>query len=209
MSDENIAQPRGSDGLATLTTALALYLEEVDNDYRACLRHEGTISVAEYRGGLRLTRFVPRTRAAVAYIQKSAARLPGWRQSPFWVQDGRGWEALARGRPAATTDGLVFRGIAWNGRPMLIDVRPENARELLVIDLVLPHIHGDLPELPIRRAADGSRCHSYLLPDQIAVARPLSTLSLCGADTVLTYLRRATPQGLYASQCFSRPREGR
>ncbi len=209
-SDGPDVSDSGYDGLATLTTALALYLREVDDARRVCVQHEGTTTVSEDRGCLRITRLFLRTRQAIASIRTASARLPGWRVSPFWHTDGSRWQALEHASlrdhvPGA--QGAMTRGIAWDGRPVLVRARPRGPGRLLELELLLPSLTRDLPEFPLRTVAEGLRCHAHLLPDCVATAVPLSEVPRPGCS-VRAYLERAMPQGLYASQCFLRPREG-
>jgi hypothetical protein len=210
-SDVPDASASGCDGLAALTTALALYLREVDDDHRVCVQHEGTTTVSEDRGCLRLTRLFPRTRQAVASVRTVSGRLPGWQTSPFWHIDGTRWVALERESLRAHAPGArgaVTRGVAWNGRPVLVRARPRGPERLTALELLLPPLTGDLPELPLRTVAEGLRCHAHLLPDRVATPVRLSDVPRPDGITVRAYLQRAMPRGLYAGQCFSGQVEG-
>ena len=211
LSAEKVTPPHSSDdpaseydGLAALTTALTLYFTEVDDAYMVCVQHEGTTAVSETRGCLCLTRLFLQTPQVIASVRKGSVNLPGWRASPFWGADGGHWkeiecEALRNhpqnGRLAVT------RGVSWNGRPVLIRMRPRSPGRFLALDLLLPPVSRDLPELPLRRVAAGLHCQAHLVPDKVAAAIPLSSLRSPG-ERVRAYLTRATPPGLYASQCF-------
>ena len=199
-----------SDGLVSVTTALAGYLEEVDEACRTCLQHERTTVVSHAGGALRLTRFFPRSRATVAYIRRAAGGLPDWRQSPFRGAVRKGWERIREETVASPTTGpggrlLLVRGISWEGRPVLVRVSAVGADRRLEVELHLPHVSPDLWELPLRTAAHGLLCHALLLPARVASPLPIAPVLPNGFCTLRQFLTRTAPQNLYSSQCFSDP----
>ena len=206
MPPDSSAEPASEyDGLAALTTALTLYFTEVDDAYRVCVQHEGTTAVSETRGCLCLSRLFQQTPQVLASVRQVSDSLPGWRASLFWSADGGHWTEIEReslrDHPAQCGP-AVTRGVSWNGRPVLVRVRPHGPDRLVALDLLLPPVSRDLPELPLRRVAAGLRCHAHFVPDRVAAAVSLSALPRPG-ERVREYLTRATPPGLYASQCFS------
>lgn len=199
-----------SGGLSALTTALSLYVEEVADDCRICRRHWETTGVFVAGAGLRLTRYFVHTKPVMSHLRRAACRLPGWRASPFWGGDGVRWESLLQAvvaEDAAADHGLVVRGVSWWGRPVLVRTFPQK-EGLLALELTLPCVSRDLPESPLRRVADGLRCHSHLIPDGVAAAIDRSRMRQPGSCSVWAYLTRAMPQGLFASQCVLGSAEG-
>src|SRR2546425_6290124 len=94
--NEDTAESVGSDAdsLTLLTTALASYLEEVDDYCRICLRHDGATAVSLIQKSLRLTRLFPWRAAIEECVVQTAERLPSWQESPFWKADGKTWVRL-------------------------------------------------------------------------------------------------------------------
>jgi hypothetical protein len=185
--------------VADLATALAAYLASVERDSRLCLAQE---QFAWVSGGedVRISWTLPADRGVTAALRASVAGLPGWDESPFWHSGLRRLE----GAPGPLPAPLVVRGVCWQGRPVLVEARRESRRGRLRVELLLPALLRDWPELPLRRLADGVRCYLRLVPDDLARAAPRGPGPSPGAETVTAYLTRTMPPDLYASQCFAR-----
>ena len=196
----------GTDPLELLTEAITTYFEEIDDCLHTCLRHERTTMAYDTPRALHLVRLFPRKADTLAHLRLTVARLRGWEESPFWQRDKGSWTALqrdtAKRHPAGTERPLLTRGVAWEGKPSLVCVSPSKGQSHFRVELLLPPTRQDLPELPLRTVASGLRCHEYLLPE--GVARAVPTMALPPPCLpLLVHLRRATPQGLYASKCLS------
>jgi hypothetical protein len=209
MSGEGVHRDRpadpSADAVAALTMALGAYLGELDDDRRTCLRHAATAIVSATPAGLRITRLFPRSRAATAQVRRAAGQLPDWRLSPFWAAHRRRWEAIAREPPEGTDGRVLFtRGLSWEGRPALVRAAAVEPGRLEV-DLLLPCLGPGLWELPLRTAATGLQCHEHLLPARVVRPLPRPAPLPPGHSSLTQFLTRATPQELYASQCFPHP----
>jgi len=197
-----------NDGLASLETALAAYLEEIDEYRNICLQHERTTAVFITGQTLRIVKQFGCEQRAVAYLREATNRLPIWKKSPFFATSRKTWiglekEATERNGTGASARPLLARGIAWEGWPILVCAWSIQEQGLLQLDLCLPPVATELPELPLRRAATALRCHAHLLPDWVARPRPLPKLAQPGSLMLREFLERAMPQNLYASQCLS------
>lgn len=198
---------------ATLVRALVGYLHDVDEDFRACLRHDPTTAVYATHQDISLVRLFPASDVTIASVREGTERLPSWRQSPFWGVVRARWEAVdrqdaARGSTNNRPSLAVSRGVSWAGRPVHVSARPVAEGTLLRVELLLPHVPREVPELPLRQVAHGLLCHAYVLPGRVAEPFPLRSHPQPGSEGVLQFLRRTMPENTYASHCIFKAAEG-
>jgi hypothetical protein len=196
-----------SDPLGALSEAVSSYLEELDSYRAICLRHENTATAYATDRATHLVRVFARDEQALTHVRRAAKARPGWEVSPFWEAGRERREQLLKDvrRKRATRPSrapLLCRGIAWEGRPMIVLVTVPD-RKIVRLELILPPLYQEMPELALRTVASGLRCHEYLLPESVARALPPSRSPVTRALPLREYLTRATPQNLYASQCVS------
>jgi hypothetical protein len=203
------AREARSDALDVLTEAMVSYLDEVNDARAVCMRHERTASAYADRGIMHLIRTFPWAEEAADRVRDAAERLPRWGRSPLRDAGlgGRGCKK-ADGRPAGSGRPIFSRGVAFEGRPVLVCISRMDGGQVLGLELLLPRILLGLPELSLRQAASGLLCHEYLLAEAVAAALPAATLAEARFLPLLEYLRRTTPRSLYASQCFLSPGTG-
>ena len=196
-----------ADALDLLTEAIVSYCEEIDECRRICLQHERTTVVYATPCALHLVQLFPWKEKTLAHLRLSVERLPQWDTSPFWKSEKSSWTTLLRNIGKRAIPGarhpLLARGIAWEGRPVLVCASSVQGESLLRLELLLPPILADVPELPLRVVASGLFCLESLLPERVAAAVPAAAVPQGRSLPLLEYLRRTMPQNLYASQCFS------
>jgi hypothetical protein len=197
-----------ADALDRAAEAIIAYLEEVHGYRDTCQRHELTAGVYATTNALHVVRIFHASAEVLANLRDAGNRLPAWRDSPWWDSDKERWRQLRKtSKDSSTTRSggppLFSRGVLWEGRPMLARTCWPGDGRLLRLDLILPAVELELPELPLRQVALGLRCHEFLLPARVAVALTPCTLPELRSLSPREYLQRAMPQNLYASQCFS------
>jgi hypothetical protein len=189
--------------LDLLTEALTGYLDELDESRALCLRHEEATEVCTTPSGLHVTQHVPWNTAAASTVCSAGKAMAGWQQSVFWKTEGQSWAKREQdARRYVGRNLLLIRGVAWEGRPLLLCVSRQPKAGLLRVKVILLSLPVDLPELPVHQAASALRCLEHLLPRK-AHSLPLSSLPKRGSLGLREFLMRTTPQNLAASQCFS------
>src|SRR6185436_3493373 len=98
---------------------------------------------------------------------------------------------------------LVTRGVTWQGRPILIHAYKFEVDPVMKLELVVPEVQMDVPELPLRILSEVLQCHEYLLPSFIAPPRPPYERHETKFETISEYLKRTMPADSLASQCLS------
>lgn len=202
-----------NDGLFLLAEGLSGYLAEIAACRAVCLRHESTATVWLTTGVLHVQRLFDPAPATAARLAARVEEFPGWEGTLFWPSEGERWErfrvrAAARGKEDPNARPAALRGIAWEGRPVLVNIRSRGSGAPIVVETAMPSLPLDLPELPLRLVASGLRCHEDLLPGYLAAPLPLAKHGE-GRSHLRDYLERATPQNRYASQCFSQRSAGK
>ena len=196
-----------ADPVATLATALGGYIDDIERDCRECLQEESVATVTDTGGNLRLSWAIPCKRATIAHLREVIDGLPGWKESHFWTSDRPRLEALENrswtGVMVSGPEAVVRRGISWVGRPVLVEAIPITRGKQMVLELLLPAVYREWPELPLRPVADAVRCYRVLVPDDLVRALPRSSLPATGAESIGQFLTRTMPSNLYASQCFA------
>jgi hypothetical protein len=199
----------GADALDLLTGAILGYMTEVDAYWQLCSQHERTTVASVTEHALRLAKRFPWSPAAVAYLRRAVGDLPSWDESPLWDPEDSGCIALQElqkttGEGTAQSS-IITRGIAWEGRHILVLASSDRDQPVMELHLVLARGLGELPDLPLRQAAICLMCHDALVPE--AIASPLPAPAPCppGLCTIRELLERAMPKNLYASKCFPPP----
>jgi hypothetical protein len=194
-----------NDGLPDALAAVRAYLAELDAYRSAVLRCEPWATVRDRKDGLRVRQDVALADGAAESLRAAVRRLPGWDETVWWPSERKLWKSLlyrerAEARVASRRLAML-RGVSWNGRPVLASAWADGDSRLAV-ELILPPLPSDLPELPLRRVALALRCHEHLLPT--SVTPPLTPpVPLAGGHlTVRGYLSRAMPKNTAASQCI-------
>ncbi len=205
--------PHDNDGLFLLAEGLSGYLAEIIACRAVCRRHEETATVRRTAEVLHVQRRFDPARAPAAHLAARIGALPDWEGTLFWPTEGDRWERLlsraaARGKEDPNSRPVALRGIAWEGRPVLVSIRSRGARAPTDVVTALPALPLDLPEPPLRLVASALRCHEHLLPTSLAPPLPLG-MHGAGWSHLRAYHERATPQNRYASQCFSQRRAGK
>lgn len=194
------------DGLDELAGALRGYLDELDGYRAVCQRHAPAVGVEKSGPALRLRASFAGQRSMEA-VRAQVERLPCWRRSPYWPTEGRGWEERRshanRAALAAAAGSRTVRGVAWEGRGVIIDARVDHAA--LHLELTAPELPTPLPELPLRVVAQLLGCLERLTAGLEALPRPGGGGR---SSTVWEYLRRATPDDFPVGKLFSAPRAG-
>lgn len=193
-------EPGHSDGLSSVVEGIYAYLLEIDAYRAVCRRHEGTATVDEQEGSLRVTRRFQNRGETTAHLT-AAVRLLALRQRC------RGRRGNGRGRRGCSVArdnnldicSLVRRNIIWEGRPLRIGVREQGSRTVLHVDLCVYPPASDQSELPLRAVATALRCHEFLVPDTVALPLPGPGEGQ-ERGSIREYLARAMPANLYASK---------
>jgi hypothetical protein len=196
--------PADADGLSALAAALAAYLAELDGYRAVCLRRGRSASIWDGGDGLRVRQEFGAADAVAETLRAAVLRLPGWDETAWWPAGRERWAGLMRRTKAeaASAGGrrVALRGVAWDGRPALVSAGVPPGAAWLCVELVLPPLPADLPELPLRRVARALGCHEFLVPPSVALPPQASPGG--GALTVREYLKRAMPNNLAVSQCI-------
>lgn len=193
--------------IVAIADALLSYLSELESYRKVCRRHWRTVTVSESKGGLRVCRRLLSAEHGKASLLSQIEGLPGWEATPFWASERIHWEhhLLKRQTELRNQAGLqpiIVRGIGWNGRAMLSSAFVSVADAALLVELLLPSLPTDLPELPLRKIALALWCHEYALPASIATPAPSHPQPGDESLSIEEYLQRTMPQNLVASQCF-------
>jgi hypothetical protein len=194
------------DGLSLLAQGFDLYLSELDRYRALCLQHESSTVISAW-GPQPLVRRKFEVRAStLSFVCSRVEQFPPWQRTPHFGVEQKRWEHLRRGLLARSASDpgsrpLLCRGIAWEDRAFLVHAFACGSTPVLHVGLLPLPTPSDLPELPLRAVADTLRCHEALLPNLAALDNDAPDAA---GDwlTIRHHLARATPQNLYASQCF-------
>jgi hypothetical protein len=195
-------EPGAEHAIHDLVQGLAAYLQEISDYGTVCRRHEGTATVCERGGTLRVIRSFQPGSQAVTHLFETVELLPRWR----WGAPRTNGEA-AGALTGRAQDGPGPRlpgrwDLAWEGRRVLVEAGAHPPAFHIEIEVCLFSREGELPELPLRALATALRCHEFLVPDGVAPALPRHPEPEREDCDISEYLLRAMPPKLIASQCI-------
>jgi hypothetical protein len=202
VSCANLGQENGSQLLAE---ALHRYRQEIIEQSELCKRHTPSAAIHTKGKELQLYRLFERDEAVATQLRRATDTLPSWKEALEWDSDGKKWEKLERDVTARMSKHqellpIVTKGIAWEGRPMLVHAYKFEADPMMKVELVLPHVERELPVLPLRILAQALGCHEYLVPQELAQARPPYERHETDFITIPEYLSQTMPAALYATE---------
>lgn len=195
----------GSDGLELLSQALHGYHQEIDAQRSLCDKHTPTAAIHTKGKELQLYRLFERDEATAEHLRRVTDALPSWEETLDWNREGKNWEKLERDITGRMTKHeellpIVTKGVSWEGRPILIHAYKFEADPTMKVELVLPHVELENPELPLRTIASALRCHEHLVPEGLAQARPPYERHEAEFISIPQYLSHTMPPELYATR---------
>lgn len=181
-----------------------MYLHEIEECRAICERHNKTAAIHDKGETLQVYRLFGRDTAAASFLHSVTKYLPSWEEADHWKLQGGKWSKLqrdveARMKRHSKLLPILTKGIAWEGRPILIHAYKFDADPVMKVELVLPEHQKTVPELPLKVVASALRCHEMLVPEDIAAAKPPYENHETKFLTILEYVERNSPKGLYAS----------
>ena len=200
-----------SDGISMLSTAINLYLSEIDSCRDICLRNEKTAAIHDCGKELQLYRMFSRKRQTADQIRKAVSVLPSWKKSHYYEVYGAEWEKLKgeiynRIEKHTKQYHVLLGGVIWEDEPVLVHVYKFDNDPRIKVELVVPPYKSLIPILPLKCIASLLRFHEYIVPELIA--KPLYPFE--GHDvqflTVKGYLLMHMKKESYCAQCFPQSR---
>jgi hypothetical protein len=193
------------ESLSLFAEALDGYHQELADQVAICKKHSQTAAIHDKGKELQLYRLFHRDAAVAEHLRNAAETLPSWQEALDWSNEGQKWEKIKQDVTGRMTKHnellpLVTKGIAWEGRPVLIHAYKFEADPMVKVELVLPHVERELPTLPLRTIASALRCHEYLVPSELAEARPPYERHEAEFLSIPQYLSQTMPSSLYATQ---------
>jgi len=190
-----------------LMVGIYSYLTELKDMRDACMRHQDSAAIHEKGEALQIYRLFDRAFGTAQYLLRATERLPSWEQSCFWHSDAEQLSKLQRDVAARMNKHkkqhpIVTRGVAWEGYPILIHAYKFEPDPIMKVELVLPDVEEELPQLPLKKVASALKCHEYLIPKSVAEAKPPYERHETEFSTLWDFVRRSTPPSLYAAYCF-------
>ncbi len=193
-----------------LADAMYAYLQEMEECRVICERHEKTSAIHTRGQSLQIYRQFKRDEFTARQIRTTTEDLPSWEQSIYWVKDGflaKAWKKMQnevelRMAKHSKLHPIITRGIAWEGRPILVHAYKFEPDPVMKVELVMGMYESPVPELPLQVIASLLRCHQFIVPDYIAP--PLSPWDHHETkfSTIWEHLSRTMSPGLYATQCL-------
>lgn len=193
------------ESLCLFAEALDGYRQELVEQASFCKKHEQTAAIHDKGKELQLYRLFHRDAAVAEYLRKTTETLPTWKEALDWSSEGQKWEKLERDVIARMTKHgkllpIVTKGVTWEGCPVLVHAYKFEADPVMKVELVLPHVERELPTLPVRTIASALRCHEYLVPSELAEARPPYERHEADFLSIQQYLSQTMPPSLYATE---------
>ncbi len=185
------------------------YLEEIDEDRALCAKHAETAAIHDMEGqNLELYRMFKATANAAEHLRTGAKHLPDWEESLFAKHNIEGWEKLRqqvtqRMEKHGKQHEVLTKGVAWEGRPVLIHAYKFEPDPRMKVELIVPPYGDPSPMLPIQTLAVLLRCHEFLLAPGIVAALPPYVGHDVKFMTLWEYLEAKMPKDEYA--IFSLP----
>lgn len=184
-----------------------MYLQEIEECRAICERHNKTAAIHDKGETLQVYRLFVRDDGAATYLHQITKMLPDWGDANRWKQEGTKWQKLerdveARMKRHSKLQSILTKGIAWEGRPILIHAYKFDGDPVMKLELMLPDAEQRMPELPIKVMASALRCHEMLVPEGIASALPPYERHETKFLTISEYLGKHNPKGLYALHCL-------
>ena len=203
-----------TDGLHLLTTGIYSYLREI-HEYRSiCLRHEKTAAIHDTdSNALEVYRMFDRKGETAEQLHRSLKLLPNWQESPYWVENGKQWEALksdieSRVERHTKQCHIALQGCVWENIPMLVHAYKFDEDPKMKIEIVIPTFNSPFPILPLRLVAEGLRLHEFLIPEHVAKPCPPYAGHEVRFQTLWDYLSTSIDPSLYAARCLPTQSQG-
>lgn len=174
-----------------------------------CARHSS--AAIHTRGkSLQLYRIFESTSAVAKSLRRGTESLQGWEKSVHWKREKEALqkmehEVIERMERHKELHAILTRGVAFEGRSILIHTYKFEPDPMLKVELIASPDPSP-EELPLQTIASLLRCHEFLVPESVAMAKPPYTRHEAQFLTIPEYLSQTMPRGLYATQCFPPPR---
>lgn len=190
-----------------LVSALGKYMQITQEQCNICSQFQKTAAVHTKGKTLQVYRMFDRNAKIAENIRTVSSSINTWDSLSDWSSLGSEWNTLQKGiesRMERHTKQvpILTKGIAWEGRPILIHAYKFEPDPFMKLELLAPKKAVEEQELPLSIMASILRCHRVLVPDFLANARAPYERHETEFETISNYLSQTMPKGLYATECL-------
>ncbi len=195
-------------GLTMFADAALAYLREIEVQRALCIKHNETAAIHDRGQSLQIYRLFKRDEVTARQMRNATEKLQPWEDSPYWQANRKQWvdmeqQVVRRMEKHHKQHPIITRGIVWEGvMPILVHAYKFEPDPIMKMELIVPPFGNLVPQLPLQLIAASLQCHEYLVPNYIAEPLPPYDHHEAKFSTLLEYLSRTMPRGLYASECL-------
>ncbi|MBU2213836.1 hypothetical protein KKC44_06140 [Patescibacteria group bacterium] len=198
-------------GIGFMVNALSHYMQETHEHYAICDSHEKTTAIHTQGKSLQVYKQFDSKEDVAKSIREKSKTLRGWEALPEWKYIGSTCKTLQKGiearmRRHTKQHPVLTRGVLWEGKPVLIHSYKFEPDPIMKNEILVPETEIGVCELSLKVIASVLRCHDFLVPPYVAIAKPPYESHDANFMTISEYLSKTMPQNMYTSQCFPQKR---